>query len=717
MKANSFAWLTALTILAGCAETESGPEPGDGETADFRDGSYHYVFGYDPATGEQIRGGGHMVVTFDDEGKTEAIDSANRTSQFHPAFTPDSEYAQFDASLTEGETDWEVFASTWWPMSKNGTAWRWQPGANQDYEDLSDVDTLSPMEKYDLLFYPGQSESVAAVSSCSYADYVEDAEGCEKTEHPALTVAGPATKWELENQGVYQWVQPESWWGHCNGWASYVTSEPMGYPQRDVSVKMVEGKITECVEGQTEGCILWKMADIEGLFTELHFSDKATFTGRRCRTAADEIERDEYGRPTDVSCRDLNPGSFHIAITGMLGRGTKNLATNEDGKPAFVIDHTADYEVWNFPINAFNAQYEDITEEQANELVGATGSDYVFNDDAVAFQRVLLNYSMISDGVPEAELLVRADERNVAPHWVELNYIIEIDAAGRIIGGEWIKDPVTSGGPNNQELHPDFAWMAVDAVGWGEGSDDTGGDSDNPYIALSKARALLQCANEPTSCAPEDRSGQLEPLLDVTDVVTDDERKMFVTEQLPAGELTVTLAHTEDNPGGDADLYVRVGEDPTMADYDCRPWEGGSDEVCVIELTAPSTIHVMVHGYPGEGDSHFRLTVDGDVGGAEPEAWGGLAESGRVARDEEVRFSTPSLPVGSYLFELDGTNDADLYVRAGEAPTEAQYDCRPYLNGSQERCTVTLSAPAEVHVMVRGYADSSDWELTGARVE
>lgn len=714
MKTNKIAWLTAATLLAACAETGTDIEPADGDTPDFRDGSYHYVLGYDPASGEQLRGGSHMVVTFDESGKTEAIDSNNRTSRFHPELTEQSEHAVFDANLTEGESDWDVFASQWWPMSKNGTAWRWQPGADQDYANLDNTDIVSPMEKYDLMFYPGQTATVAAVTNCEYSDYAENNDDCTKTERPELTVAGPATKWEIENQGNYQWVAPESWWGHCNGWASYATSEPGGYPLRDVRVKLVDDKVTECLEGDDDNaCILWKMADVEALFTELHFSDRATFTGRRCRTAADEIERDEFGRPTDVSCRDLNPGSFHIAITGLLARGATNLATNEPGQPSFVVDHTADYEVWNFPVTAFDATYEDVSEQQANELIGANGSDYQFNDDAVSFKRVNLFYTMISDGVPADELLKRADTRDVDPHRVELNYVLELDANERIIGGEWIKSPVTTG-PNNQELHPDFAWMAVNAIGYGEGSDDTGGDSDNPFIALSKARAILECANKPETCAPEDRGGEVEPLLDVTDVVADDETRNYTTETLPAGTFTVRLAHTEANPGGDADLYVRVNGQPTMDTYDCRPWNDGSDEVCEIELTAAGRIEIMVHGYPGAGDSHYRLTVEGDVdGGGAPEPWGGLNESGTVAADEETRFTTPVVPAGTYVFEMTGTNDADLYVRVGEAPTVSAYDCRPYLNGSTEECRVTLSSDAEIHVMVRGWANSSTWELTG----
>ena len=56
---------------------------------------------------------------------------------------------------------------------------------------------------------------------------------------------------------------------------------PILGPQRDVRVKLANGKITECESAGEEGCILFKMADIEALMTELYFSDQATFTGRR----------------------------------------------------------------------------------------------------------------------------------------------------------------------------------------------------------------------------------------------------------------------------------------------------------------------------------------------------------------------------------------------------------------------------------------------------
>ncbi len=715
MQLRPSAWITALLVLAGCATEES--ESPKTQSADFRDGSYFYVLGFSSEDGEQIRGGAHAVVGFDEAGKTEAIDDANRVSRFHPDFTRNSDYFVYDEGLTEGSTSWDVFASTWWPQSKNGTAWRWQPGASQDYNDHGDIDTLSPLEKYDLMFYPGQEQTVPAVEHCEYQDYVDDAENCEKIGHPELEVTGPATAWELQNQGVYQFVEPESWWGHCNGWASYATSEPLGYPLRDIDVRIENGQVTECTD-DAEGCMTWRMADIEALMTELYFSDQATFSGRRCNTRPDEIERDEFGRPTEVACRDLNPGSFHVAITGMLGHGARSLVTGDaEARPAFVIDHNWDHEIWNFPIVKFvvNAQ-EEVTAEQANERIGAAGGDYEFNDDAERFMQVTLTYSMISDAVPVPELFVRADLRDMDPVEVELNYILELDADDRVLGGEWIEDPVVTWGPNNKELHPDFIWMAVDPRGYGEGSDDLGGDSDNPYIAYSDARALLQCANEPESCAPAGGGGGGGAALNVTDLVAQGDTQTH-TLDLRAGHYTFTMAHHPTNPGGDADLYVRVGDAPTLQAFDCRPYANGSDEECEITLDAPAEVFVMIHGYGAE--NHYRLTVvgDGDGGGdgGGGDTWEGLEEGGTVSRQQELRFETPELAAGTYEFQMTGSADADLYVRVGEAPTTSSFDCRPYTSGSDELCSVSLAAADTVHVMVRGYADSSSFELVGAR--
>lgn len=115
----------------------------------------------------------------------------------------------------------------------------------------------------------------------------------------------------------------------------------------------------------------------------------------------------------------------------------------------------------------------------------------------------------------------------------------------------------------------------------------------------------------------------------------------------------------------------------------------------------------------GEQDNTF---VPGGGGGGEPDpTWSGMTESGSVTKNQEIRFTTPKLPTGTYRFDMTGTSDADLYVRVGNAPTKTLYDCRPYKAGSKESCSVSLNTASPVHVMVRGWASKSNFKLVGKR--
>lgn len=712
MRTRKLSWIVAAAIPASCVESESSDLP----VIENREGVYDYVLGFDAETGKAKKGGSHRIASFDDNGKTEVIDNSNFPQRLHPELTSSSAYRTFDATLTAGETDWPVFASYWWPQSRNGTALRWQTGANQDYANLTDRDRLSPTEKYDLMFNPGQTRQVEAVSHCTFPDAQDNPDTCTRIDHPATTVAGPATEWELENQGTYQEFEPDSWWGHCNGWASYATSEPLGFPRRDVRVRWENNRVVECTGGDTSGCMLWRMADVEALMTELYFSDQATFSGRRCNTSPDEIERDADGRPTDVACRDLNAGSFHTAIVGLFGRGARNLVTDApNARPAFIIDHNYDHEIWNFPVVRYEiVEQADVTEAQAQDLVGAIGSDYQWNASATRFRRIKLAYWMISDSVPANELTRRADTRDVDPVRVELNYILELDNNDRILGGEWIQDPTFAWGENNKELHPDFMWMALDPQGPGEAADDTGGNDDNPFINYNRVRMILQCANDATTCAPAGGGGGgTTTVLDITAEVGRNQAQSYDTGLLQPGTYRVIMSHDPARAGGDADMYVRSGSAPTTATYDCRPYNDGTDEECTVNVTAATNVFIMVRGY-ANGTNAFRLVVEGEGGEAPPPAWEGMRESGTVTRNQETRFTTPELPAGNYRFTMSGTGDADLYVRRGSAPSTATFDCRPYASNTAEVCNVTLSAPAALHLMVRGYASSSTFQLDGA---
>ncbi|ATB34239.1 M4 family metallopeptidase [Melittangium boletus] len=61
-----------------------------------------------------------------------------------------------------------------------------------------------------------------------------------------------------------------------------------------------------------------------------------------------------------------------------------------------------------------------------------------------------------------------------------------------------------------------------------------------------------------------------------------------------------------------------------------------------------------------------------------------------------------------------GSGDADLYVRAGSAPTTSTYDCRPYKSGNEESCSIAAKTSAtRVYVMIRAYSTFSGLTLVG----
>ena len=80
------------------------------------------------------------------------------------------------------------------------------------------------------------------------------------------------------------------------------------------------------------------------------------------------------------------------------------------------------------------------------------------------------------------------------------------------------------------------------------------------------------------------------------------ETKKFPTPVLAAGKYQFAMTGT----GGDADLYVKIGREPTATSFDCRPYKTGSNETCEVTLAQPAPIFVQVRGYAA-GTSSFKL--------------------------------------------------------------------------------------------------------------
>ncbi|WP_277928931.1 M4 family metallopeptidase [Luteimonas aquatica] len=80
---------------------------------------------------------------------------------------------------------------------------------------------------------------------------------------------------------------------------------------------------------------------------------------------------------------------------------------------------------------------------------------------------------------------------------------------------------------------------------------------------------------------------------------------------------------------------------------------------------------------------------------------------------------TVSIPSGTTKLVVStsgGTGDADLYVRAGSAPTTSSYTCRPYTSGNAETCTINNPASGSTYyIRVRAYSSFSGVNVKAVR--
>ena len=80
---------------------------------------------------------------------------------------------------------------------------------------------------------------------------------------------------------------------------------------------------------------------------------------------------------------------------------------------------------------------------------------------------------------------------------------------------------------------------------------------------------------------------------------------------------------------------------------------------------------------------------------------------------------TVAIPAGTTSLVVNisgGTGDADLYVRAGAAPTTTSYTCRPYLGGNTETCTINNpTAGTTYYIGVQAYSAFSGVTMKATR--
>ena len=127
----------------------------------------------------------------------------------------------------------------------------------------------------------------------------------------------------------------------------------------------------------------------------------------------------------------------------------------------------------------------------------------------------------------------------------------------------------------------------------------------------------------------------------------------------------------------------------------------------------------------GTGIVDATAAVAAVSGGGDPDPGEGTLQNGAAESNlsastgEELRF-TLEVPAGAtnLSFQISsGSGDADLYVQFGSAPSTSSYDCRPYLNGNSETCSISNVQAGTYHVMVRAYSSFSGVSLVGSYSE
>ncbi|OWY99932.1 Transglutaminase elicitor, partial [Phytophthora megakarya] len=213
-----------------------------------------------------------------------------------------------------------------------------------------------------------------------------------------------------------------TWFGICNAWA------PAAILEQEPNCPVTYNGVT------------FQPMDIKALVTDIYDDANLTgvFTGARYYGTDDSIN--EYGSHTDNSYRDLNPGYFHIAAANLLGL----LNTT------FIIDRDAGVEVWNQPVVGFKV-YEQTamtTTEAAQTFYGL--ESYPWNDNATSIVYVKSRLSWINETFTDGGLIASGRNQNftVGSYY---DYLLELDDAEEIIGGEWLYDSNTN--------HPDFLWL------------------------------------------------------------------------------------------------------------------------------------------------------------------------------------------------------------------------------------------------------------------
>lgn len=232
-----------------------------------------------------------------------------------------------------------------------------------------------------------------------------------------LATLAPSEKWDLFNgrysypttREVARYASPERpvWEGICDGWAGAALNHREPLPVTGINPDGLQ--------------IPFGSSDIKAILSWYYakkYSGGYAMMGRRC-----------YGRFFGVErCgQDMNAGAFHVVLTNRIGLNKEGLIAD--------IDRGA--EVWNHLPSSFKTTI--LAEGLAPRPSSAPGSV------SLTKVKTVVKYVWLLTKNRWQPVLGTSFQRTRSQSY---EYYLDLDEAGRIIGGEWIS-----------AIRPDFLWL------------------------------------------------------------------------------------------------------------------------------------------------------------------------------------------------------------------------------------------------------------------
>ncbi len=185
--------------------------------------------------------------------------------------------------------------------------------------------------------------------------------------------------------------------------------------------------------------------------------------------------------------------------------------------------------------------------------------------------------------------------------------------------------------------------------------------------------------------------------------------QLIYTLNVPKGAQNLSFETSGDN--GDADLYVKFNQAPTLSDFDCKSTSATSNERCDIPTSDDGTYYVMVEAYSAINNISLIGSFE-QAGALEP--INRVEDNISVNAGDWQRYEQRLVAGYSSLNVAisGGTGDADLYLNFDAPSSNTQYVCRPYKNGNTETCTVSAPQAGLWYIDIKGYRNANGITLT-----